>query len=185
MTKPISLIGLMAINGTGVDRGVVPRLWKSVVCARHSGYGRRIFTLKYKRLFPVYEAALYLSAGTKADAVLQDVPKRLEVVYRFNTQAERFNKAGEHILDRQFSDRERAALQERLDRINSWYPDPRAGDRCAIIYLPGRGNRLSYNGRVLGTIAGEDFGRAYFSIWLGKDPACKRLKKNLLISRTE
>jgi len=127
--------------------------------------------LRYARFFPVYDAALYLGeAGAK----------RLEVVYRVNAKAIQFAKAGAKILARNYSSDELAPLQERLDQINSWYPDPEEDDHCAITYLPGKGTELTFNGELLGTVPGEDFARLYFSIWLGNNPACPRLRKDLL-----
>jgi hypothetical protein len=57
------------------------------------------------------------------------------------------------------------------------------GDRYALTYLPGVGTELSLNGRPLGTIPGEDFAAALFSIWLGPHPLDDDLKRTLLASR--
>ena len=127
--------------------------------------------LRYARFLPVYDAALYLGDSGA---------KRLEVVYRVNAKAKQFAVAGEKILARNYSPGELAPVQERLDQINSWYPDPEKDDRCAITYVPGKGTELTFNEKLLGTIPGEDFARLYFSIWLGDDPACPRLRKDLL-----
>ena len=84
------------------------------------------------------------------------------------------------VLERNYPASKLSTLRERLDQINAWYPDPQRGDRCAITYIPGRGTELSYNGQTLGLIEGADFAEAYFSIWLGDDPACPRLRRALL-----
>ncbi len=49
-----------------------------------------------------------------------------------------------------------------------------------IDFLPGSGTRITFNGAVRGTIAGEDFSRALLRIWLGENPADADLKKALL-----
>jgi hypothetical protein len=136
--------------------------------------------LRYKRLIPVYDAALYLPENAKQ---WEGQPKRLDVVYRVNTEAARFTRAGDALLERNYSDKQLAPLRDRLARINAWYPDPRPGDRCVLAYTPGIGTELIFNGQSLGTIEGEDFARVYFSIWLGNQPACPRLRSALLAGR--
>lgn len=136
--------------------------------------------LRFKRLIPVYDAALYLGTGVSPAEVLDDVPKRIEVEYRVAAKAERFCRAGDAVLARTFSPTRIAGVQSRLERINGWYPDPQPGDRCAITYVPGRGTELAFNGESLGWIEGADFAEMYFSIWLGPDPASRSLKKALL-----
>ena len=54
------------------------------------------------------------------------------------------------------------------------------GDRDALTYLPERGITLTINGRVKGTIAGEDFAQALFGLWLGGEPFNSRFKQALL-----
>jgi len=58
------------------------------------------------------------------------------------------------------------------------------GDVILIDYLPGSvpgsGTRVTINGVVKATIAGEDFNRALLRIWLGDKPADSDLKKGML-----
>jgi hypothetical protein len=54
------------------------------------------------------------------------------------------------------------------------------GDRYALTYVPGEGTRLSRNGEVLGSIPGDDFARAVFSIRLGVNPIDKAFRDRLL-----
>lgn len=131
--------------------------------------------LRYLRMIPIYDAALYTA---------DNGARRIEVVYRVSAKAEQFAKAGDEVLARTFNANEIEALAERLDRINSWYPDPQKGDRCAITYIPEKGTELTFNGESLGRIEGTDFADAYFSIWLGEDPACPRLRSALLGPRS-
>ena len=136
--------------------------------------------LRYKGLFPVYDCALYLEKGTSPGNVLDPSALRLEFVYRVNAEADRFHAEGLRVLARNFDQASIESIKERLDRINTLFPDARKGDRCALTYIPGRGTELTYNGESLGVIEGEDFARMYFAIWLGEKPASKRLKKALI-----
>ena len=140
--------------------------------------------LRYKRIIPVYDAALYLPADTAPDEVLARITRRLVVVYRTGAKAKRFADAGDTVLARNVSPAAIGAIQERLDRINALYPDPEKGDRCAITFVPGKGTELSFNGKSLGWIEGDDFAEAYFSIWLGEQPASTALRDDLLNPET-
>lgn len=136
--------------------------------------------LRYRRLIPVYAAALYVAPGAERADPLGDYAKRLEVEYLVKAAARQFNEAGDAVLQATLPAEKLADLRPRLDRIASLFPDPKPGDRCALTYLPGVGTELTYNGNVLGTIPGEDFQRAYFQIWLGAEPASVPLRNALL-----
>jgi len=136
--------------------------------------------LKYLGMVPVYAAAFYLAPGAEASDPLADVAKRLEVEYLVSVEARRFHEAGDKHLARTLPAEALTALRPRLDTISAWYPDPKPGDRCTLTYRPGHGTELSYNGRVMGVVPGDDFQRAYFSIWLGTPAASDALRKALL-----
>lgn len=53
-------------------------------------------------------------------------------------------------------------------------------DKLSVDYLPGKGMRVSMNGKELGNIAGADFMRAFLLVWLGDQPAQLDLKGKLL-----
>lgn len=54
------------------------------------------------------------------------------------------------------------------------------GDKIKLNYAPGKGVIIIKNGKTLGTIAGLEFKKALFAIWLGKKPADSSLKKDML-----
>ena len=122
--------------------------------------------LRIGYVFKVYEAGLYVGGGIPTEAVLDDVPKRLEIHYLRDIAAADLVAAGNETLQQQVAPGQLVALRERLDRINRWYVDVKAGDRYALTYIPGRGSELALNGRPLGVIEGHDFASAYFGIWL-------------------
>lgn len=133
-------------------------------------------------VFDVYVAALYLPDGDAASNALADLPKRLEFHYLVSIDGEDFGPAGEKILARNFPEEQLAPLRERLERIRAAYRDVKPGDRYALTYRPGVGTELSYNGQPLATIEGDDFARAYFSIWLGSKPLDEGFRRSLLRS---
>lgn len=136
--------------------------------------------LHYKIFFKVYAAALYVDAAAMDKDPLDDIAKRIEVHYKVEAKAKDFIDAGDRALKQAFDAKTLETVASRLTALNSWYPDPKPGDRCAVTYVPGKGTELSFNGQSLGIIPGADFARVYFSIWLGDKPADAGLRKGLL-----
>ena len=138
--------------------------------------------LRYRIFIKAYVAALYLGEGVRLEAVLSDVPKRLELEYFWAIPGPDFGKAAEEILADNFSPDVITPLRSRLDRLSALYQDVKPGDRYALTYLPGVGMELAFNGTLKGTIEGADFAAAYFAIWLGNKPIDASMKAQLLKS---
>jgi len=73
-----------------------------------------------------------------------------------------------------------AALQDRLATLDGWMVDVKRGDTLAFTQIPGRGVVVEVKGQAKGTLAGGDFARALWGIWLGDQPPNPGLKKGLL-----
>jgi len=144
---------------------------------------RNAALLRYLKLIKAYVAALYLPEGVKAEDVLSDVPKRLEINYLVSIKGPDFGKGAEPTLKLNQTTAELAKLRSRIDRINAIYQDVKPCDRYALTYLPGRGTELALNGTPLTVIEGADFAAAYFGIWLGRDSIDDKLKRDLLKGR--
>ena len=144
---------------------------------------RNAAVLRYLKVIKAYVAALYLPEGVKAEEVLADLPKRLEISYLVSIKGPDFHKGAAPVMERNQTPVELARLQGRLDRINAAYKDVKPGDRYALTYLPGRGTELALNGTPLVVIEGADFAAAYFGIWLGREPIDEKLKRDLLKGR--
>jgi Chalcone isomerase-like len=72
------------------------------------------------------------------------------------------------------------ALEKGLRQLNGWVTDVKSGERMSFIRTPGSGMQVDVNGAVKGAIAGDDFARAFMSIWLGENPQTPELKSGLL-----
>jgi hypothetical protein len=144
---------------------------------------RNAALLRYLKIIKAYVAALYLPDGVKAEDVLSDVPKRLEISYLVSIKGPDFDKGATPVLERNQTPVERARLQRRIDRINAAYKDVTSADRYSLTYQPGRGTELALNGTPLIVIEGSDFAAAYFGIWLGREPIDEKLKRDLLKGR--
>jgi hypothetical protein len=97
---------------------------------------RNAALLRYLKFIKAYVAALYLPEGVKAEEVLSDVPKRLELSYLVSIKGPDFDKGAAPVLERNQTPEELARLQGRIDRINAAYKDVKSGDLSA-----GSGNR--------------------------------------------
>lgn len=74
----------------------------------------------------------------------------------------------------------RTQTTQALAQLERWMTDFEDGDTLVFSYVPNEGVTVLVNGAKKGTIAGEEFSRALFSIWLGKHPPNKGLKKGIL-----
>jgi hypothetical protein len=136
--------------------------------------------LRYRSVIKAYVAALYLGDGARADDVLADAAKRLEIEYFYAIKAPGFANATIEGIAANVSPETFTKLRPRIDRMNTFYRDVKPGDRYALTYVPGTGIELALNGTTLGTVEGADFAAAVFAIWLGPKAIDASLKVQLL-----
>lgn len=143
--------------------------------------------LRYRVIIKAYVAAFYLPESfdgeATPEAVLGDLPRRLEIEYFWALPARAFAEATTKGIGRNSEPASLERLRERIERFNRFYEDVEPGDRYALTYLPGVGTELSRNGRPLGTVEGADFSSALFAIWLGDEALDASLRSQLLARR--
>jgi len=71
-------------------------------------------------------------------------------------------------------------LEKGLGQLNGWVTDVKPGQRMSFIRVPGSGMQVDVNGALKGMIEGDDFAKAFLSIWLGEHPQTPELKIGLL-----
>ena len=136
--------------------------------------------LRYMVFIKAYVGSLYLPKGVPSEDIFSPVAKRLELSYFHEIKAGDFAGATRKKIADNVSGEDLDRLEPRIDKLASLYRDVRPGDRYALTFLPGKGTELSLNGNSLGWIEGDDFARAVFSIWLGKDPIDTGFRDRLL-----
>ena len=136
--------------------------------------------LNYMLVIKAYAGALYMENGTPSSSVLGEAPRILELYYFHKISAEDFRESTIEMIKRNTTDVEFGIISERLNRFNSFYRGVKPGDRYKAEYIPGKGTTLYLNGTALGTIPGNDFSKAFFSIWIGRDPIDKKFRNRLL-----
>jgi hypothetical protein len=138
--------------------------------------------VKYRIVFTVYAAGLYLPPGADADqALASESPRRLEIEYFHDISADDIIRAANTKLDEQLDSAQLARLKPKIERFHSLFRAVSDGDRYRMEYLPGEGTQLAFNGKPVGQVAGGDFAAAYFGIWLdADDPLSRGLRGDLL-----
>lgn len=142
-----------------------------------NGTGLRLATmLKVK----VYVAALYVAktSGNAAAILSSGAPTELVLHFVRDVGAGDVRKGFEEGFEKN-SKAELPALKERIATLNGWIPDVKSGQKLTFVLKPGTGMDVDVNGSVKGTIKGDDFAKAFLSIWLG-DPPNPEVKTGLL-----
>ncbi len=141
--------------------------------------------LRTRLMFRVYVGALYVQKKTSAaNAVISDTgAKRVALHMLRDVPADQFADALEDGLKNNNAVEALAKLDTQVKQLRAVFDAvkvAKSGDVILIDYLPGSGTRVTINGAVKATIAGEDFNRALLGIWLGDKPADSDLKKGML-----
>jgi chalcone isomerase-like protein len=185
MKPNLFFAGLLLVLGSGV---ATARECKNVEFPDHlqvkstdltlNGLGIRKATILKVN---VYVAALYVTTRSQDPQALADPNTPAELILHFvrnvgvgdlrNAWSEGFERAAKDQLP---------LLNARIAMLNSWMSDMKTGQRLTFVRIPGSGVQISVNGVAKGTITGDDFSRALFSIWLGPEPPNADLKKGLL-----
>ncbi len=137
-----------------------------------------------KKLFiKVYVAALYLpERDERAEVLLHRPPPNrvlMHVVYKEISRA-KMDSAWEDGFGANLDAAAYQALRPRLEQFMSMFEDLHRDDRIWLDYVPNEGTRVSINGELRGVVAGQDFNAALLSVWLGREPVTRALKKALL-----
>jgi hypothetical protein len=142
--------------------------------------------IRYKVVFKVYAAALYLTdKATTPEAVLAAPgPRHLQIVMLREIDANElgklFTKGMEQNAPREEFSKSIAGIM-RMSDIFSSRKKLVAGDSFAVEWVPGTGTVILVNGKPEGQpIKEPEFYSALMKIWFGKSPADQQLKDALL-----
>lgn len=129
----------------------------------------------------VYVAALYVASPSRDAAALVNLNAPQELILHFvrNVSASDIRNAWHEGFER-VAKEQMPSLSPRIALLSGWMTDMKTDQRLTFVRLPGTGTQVSVNGAVKGTITGDDFSRAFISIWLGPEPPNAELKSGLL-----
>jgi hypothetical protein len=141
---------------------------------------------RYKAIFKVYSAALYLpSKAATPEAVLAvPGPKRMHVVMLREIDANELGKLFTRGVQDNSSREEFTKAISGTIRLGEMFAAKKrlvAGEQFTVDYVPGQGTIIAVNGQVQGEPVKEpEFFGALMRIWLGRAPADALLKDALL-----
>lgn len=129
----------------------------------------------------VYVAGLYVATRARtADALLDFThPIVLDIRFIRDVDQATMNEALEQGFSRNAGGN-LSALQARINQLKRWVPNLTNGMIMVFTWTPGTGLQMKVDGRVLGTITGDDFASVFFRIWLGPNPPNRSLRTGLL-----
>lgn len=142
--------------------------------------------IRYKAVFKVYTAGLYLSqkADTPETALANTGPKRMHITMLREIDANELGKLFTRGVEDNTPKGEYARLVPGLIRMGEVFSAHKKllpGDTFTIDWLPGQGTVIAVKGQVQGQPFKEpEFFQALMRIWLGKTPADHLLKDALL-----
>ena len=142
--------------------------------------------VRYKAIFRVYAAALYLEKPAKTLEEIGQLqgPKRVTVRMLRNINASELGKLFAHGMEDNMDKQQFSKLIPgvmRMSDVFNRHKELKTGDQFTLDWIPEQGMVLSINGQADPAEFKEpEFFQAMLGIWLGPKPADGRLKSALL-----
>ncbi len=129
----------------------------------------------------VYVAALYLiEPSSDPHRILQsNTPSELVLQFIRPVSASELRKSWEEGFAKNAPGHP-PGLEKGLAQLISWVTNVKPGQRMTFIRIPGTGMQFELDGAVKGMIEGDEFSKAFLSIWFGDIPQTAQLKSGLL-----
>ena len=143
-----------------------------------NGQGTRV-----KFFMKVYDTSLYLgSASSNAEEILDSdeaMAIRLDVTSTMVTIDAMKDALNEGLV--KSTGNNTGPITEEIEQLISTFTgDVTDSDFFEFIYMPDAGTNVLKNSTYIDTIPGIEFKKAFFGIWLSKNPIQKNLKKAML-----
>jgi len=139
--------------------------------------------LRKKFVIKLYAAGLYLKNKSKdANAVINaDDPMVVRMHFLYQVSGNQLVSAWNESFESNLETNRKATLQNQIGMFNDLFSyEAKKDDIYEVIYEPGKGIHVKFNGEVLGTVPGLDFKKAVFSIWFSMYNSDPDLKKAMM-----
>lgn len=142
--------------------------------------------IRYKAIFKVYVAALYLGkkAATPEEVYAAPGPKRISITLLREIDSNELGKSFTKAFEENAPKTEMSKLVPGLLKMGQVFSDQKkmlAGESFTIDWVPDSGTVISVKGKPQGDAIKEvEFFNAMMRIWLGPKPADAKLKDELL-----
>lgn len=133
----------------------------------------------YRYMFwQLYDARLATSDGQFIN-YQQSSPLLLELTYKRNISRDQFIKA---TIDewRKLGQTTEEQQQQWGEQLKTLWRDVKRGDSLAALLLPDQSVEFFINGQSAGTLADNEFGPAFFNIWLDEKTSAPALRTQLI-----
>ncbi len=135
-------------------------------------------------LIKSYVGALYVENPSNDPIALLESETHKRMVFHVmmkRVSARRIGNALQEAMVLNLNQQEHKALSKDLDKMVSLFEGKMHKNEEAIFdYLPGKGTRITINGKVMGFIPGKDYFNAMLSMWLGENPVGRTFKEEIL-----
>ncbi len=139
--------------------------------------------IRTKWFFNVYAMGAYQKTPQKnaGHIIRTNEAKFLWLKMLRTISGDKMRDAVDEGVEKNVPEAERTALKPSLDTFKGYFPEKlKKGIDIGFTYLPGQGTLVRIAGADKGTIAGKGFMRALWSLWFGRKPNDKSLKKSIL-----
>jgi hypothetical protein len=177
----IQFILLITLDGPVIPARIDGVMFNDIYTVNETPLSLRGYAiLNYMFVIRAYAGALYLPAETASSRALSETPRILELHYFHAISARDFRESTTAMIKKNTTSREFNSLRQQVDALNALYRNVVPGDRYRAVYVPGEGTTLYLKDRALGTVPGAALSKAFFSIWIGKNPIDKGFRNRLL-----
>ena len=142
--------------------------------------------IREKLWIDLYAAGLYLDQKSSDASVILNSDKPMAMKLHIVSKLITSKKMTEAVTEgfENATNGNTAPIQNEINQILSFFKeDIKKNDVFDLVYLPGKGVVAYKNGQEKGVVAGKDFKKALFGIWLSNRPADDDLKEDLLAGK--
>lgn len=127
--------------------------------------------LRKKLFIKVYVAGLYLPQKEKAanKILAGDTPYRMVMHFLYGVNKEQMCEAWNEGLAANTPNAS-TDVKKAFMNLCAWMEEIPEGNKLALTYLPGEGTQVEVNGKVKGTLPGQDVADAILATWIGPKP---------------
>ena len=147
--------------------------------------------IRYKAIFKVYVAGLYLSDKKTTVPEVLAVPgaKRVTITMLRDIGNEELGRGFMSGIQQNTDKTEKAKLVMQLQKFGEMFatiPELKKGDTLTTDWVPGSGTLVHLNGKIVGDVIPDDaFYNAILRIWLGDKPVDSKLKRAMLGDKSD
>lgn len=184
VVSALCIWGATAVTAATVDAAGVK--FEDTIDQRGSKLVLNGVGVRYKAVFKVYSAGLYLSKKTSIpeEALFMAGPKRISITMLRDIDSNELGKLFTRGVEDNTARAEMSKLIPGLLRMGQIFSDQKkliAGDSFTFEWVPGTGGVLTVKGKPQGEpFKEQEFFTALLRIWLGPNPADWKLKDALL-----